>query len=232
MKTTRYLKWMVVLALALASGWSAMAQRTRMSGTAPAVPGPNDYDKFAQFITTRNIFNPQRYAIRVGQIVQRQTPTYAPTFTLVGTMNYEKGMFAFFDGNQNELRKVLYTSDTNGIAGYVLTNISSASVVLLAPDKKETVEMKIGDSMVQQGAIWVPRLAMASRTGFSSSRNSRYDGGGGGNDYGSRNGFGGGQSTMPEAESSSPETSPAPSPALEGNDILKRLMQKREQEIK
>lgn len=229
MKTTRYLKWML-LALALASGWSATAQRNRMSGSAPAVPGPNDYDKFAQFITQRNIFNPQRYAIRIGQPPPTPTtPRYAPTFTLVGTMNYEKGTFAFFDGNQPELRKVLYTSDTNGIAGYVLTNISSASVVLLAPDKQETVQMKIGDSMQQDGSIW--RLAMAGRNAFSGGSR-RFDSSGGGNDFGGRNGFGGSQSTAPEADSSGPETSPAPSPALEQNDVLKRLMQKREQEIK
>ena len=42
-------------------------------------------------------------------------PRNTPTFTLVGTMSYEKGMFAFFDGNQSNLRKVLYQSDTEMI---------------------------------------------------------------------------------------------------------------------
>jgi len=49
MKTTRYLKW-TVLALTLASCWSATAQRNRMSGSAPTVPGPSDYTQFSQFI--------------------------------------------------------------------------------------------------------------------------------------------------------------------------------------
>lgn len=222
----------MALALALAGCWSATAQRNRSFGSAPTVPGPNDYTQFAQFITTRNIFNPQRYAIRIGQPPpQSTTPRYAPTFTLVGTMNYEKGMFAFFDGNQNELRKVLYTSDTNGIAGYVLTNISSASVVLLAPDKQETVQMKIGDSMQKDGSIW--RLAMTGRNAFSGGGNSRLSSFGGGNNYSSRrDSYGGSQSAAPEAESASPEPAVAPSPDLEGNDVLKRLMLKREQENK
>jgi hypothetical protein len=34
------------------------------------------------------------------------------------------------------------------------------------------------------------------------------------------------------ADNSSPDASAAPSPALEGNDVLKKLMQQREQELK
>ncbi len=100
----------MVLALALAGCWSAAAQRNRSFGSAPAVPGPNDYNQFAQFITQRNIFNPQRYAIR-GEVrppTRQSADVPRRTFTLVGTMSYEKGMFAFFDGNQSDLRKVLY----------------------------------------------------------------------------------------------------------------------------
>jgi hypothetical protein len=225
----------MALALALAGCWPATAQRTRMAGSRPPVPGPNDYTQFAQFITVRNIFNPQRYEIHVGEIVQPPTQRYAPTFTLVGTMNYEKGMFAFFDGNESDLRKVLYTSDTNGIAGYVLTNISSASVVLLAPDKQETVQMKLGDSMQKVGTTW--RLAMAGRNAFSGGGSSRFNSSGGGNNYRQdnfrgRSSFGGSDSTAPAMESSSPEPAATPSPDLEANDVLKRLMLKREQENK
>ena len=195
------------------------------------VPGPNDYNQFAQFITQRNIFNPQRYAIR-GEVrpPTPNRPTYAPQFTLVGTMNYEKGLFAFFDGNQSDLRKVLYTSDTNGIVGYVATNISSASVTLLAPDKKETVELKIGDSMVKEGNIW--RLAMSGRNAFSGGGNSRSSNFGGGNNLNRMDSSGSSDNTAPVTESSSPESAPAPSPALEGNDVLKKLMQQREQQLK
>jgi hypothetical protein len=217
MKTTRYLKW-TVLALALANGWSAAAQSNR-------VPGPTDYARFSSFITERNIFNPNRYAIYspTSRPVVRRPPPNAPTFTLVGTMSYEKGMFAFFDGNQSNLRKVLYQSESNSIAGFTLAEITLAGVKLQAADKKQIVEMKIGQAMRQEGSSW----QLTSQGGFF---------GGGNGDFGGRNrGFDGGssgESAAPAVDSSSPDAGAAPSPALEGNDILKKLMQQRQQELK
>jgi hypothetical protein len=230
MKTTRFKIW-AVLALALAGGLSATAQRTRTSGSGPTVPGPNDYDKFTQFITQRNIFNPQRFAIRgveSGPIVR--PPPNAPQFTLVGTMSYEKGIFAFFDGNQSNLRKVLYPAETNGIAGFTITDITLANVTLQSADKTQTVDMKIGQSMQQVGGIW--RVAMGG-----SSRSSSGGGGGFGGDFGGRNnrdfgGSGSGAVETPAAETPGTDTSAAPSPAIEGNDVLKALMLKRQQELK
>ncbi|MGA2853094.1 MAG: hypothetical protein ABSE90_03025 [Verrucomicrobiota bacterium] len=218
MKTTRYLKW-TVLALALANGWPAAAQSNR-------VPGPNDYGRFSSFITERNIFNPNRYAIyspTSGPVRPRPVPRNAPTFTLVGTMSYEKGMFAFFDGNQSNLRKVLYQSESNNIAGFTLAEITLAGVKLQAADKKQIVELKIGQGMQQQGSSW----QLASSGGFF---------GGGNGDFGGRNrGFdstSSGESAAPATDNSSPDASAAPSPALEGNDVLKKLMQQRQQELK
>ena len=223
MKTTRYLKW-TALALMLASCWSATAQRNRMSGSGPTVPGPNDYNQFAQFITTRNIFDPNRYVIR-GSIIRltSQTPHSTPTFTLVGTMSYEKGMFAFFDGNQSNLRKVLYQSDSNNIAGFTLAEITLAGVKLQDADKKQIVEMRIGQAMRQEGSSW----QLASQGGSFGGGNGSFGGRNRGFDSGSS-----GDSAVPAADSSSPDASAAPSPALEGNDILKKLMQQRQQELK
>jgi len=205
MKPTRYKKW-AVLALALASGFLASAQSN-------GVPGPADYGKFSSFITERNIFDPGRIphnASTPRRTFTRQTPRYTPSFTLVGTMSYEKGMFAFFDGNQPNLRKVLYQSDSNGIAGFTVAEITLAGVKLQTADKKQTVQMKIGEIMRQEGNSW--QLA------------------GSGQMFG---GTGSGESSAPAAaDSSSPEPSAAPSPALEGNDVLKKLMQQREQELK
>ena len=220
MKTTRYFKW-TVLALALANGWSAAAQSNR-------VPGPTAYAQFSQFITERNIFDPNRYALYspTSHPVVHQVPRNAPTFTLVGTMSYEKGMFAFFDGNQSNLRKVLYQSDSNNIAGFTLAEIALAGVKLQTADKKEIVELKIGEGMQQQGSSW----QLASQGGFFGGGNGGFGG------FGERNrGFdsgSSGESAAPAVDSSSPDAGAAPSPALEGNDILKKLMQQRQQELK
>jgi hypothetical protein len=194
----------LALALMLAGSYFAAAQSNN------GVPGPNDYNRFSQFITQRNVFDPNRYAQSTPPAFRPRTrPTYTPAFTLVGTMSYEKGMFAFFDGNQSELRKVLYQSASNGIAGFTVAEIMPSSVTLQTADKKQTVQMKIGQTMRQEGARW--QLAESGQvfTGTSS-----------------------GESPAPAADSSSPDTSAAPSAALDGNDVLKKLMQQREQELK
>jgi hypothetical protein len=202
MKPTRYKKW-AVLALALANGFFAAAQPN-------GVPGPTDYERFSSFITQRNIFNPSRFAIIPGRpqpvFPQRR---YTPAFTLVGTMSYEKGMFAFFDGNQNNLRKVLYQSESNSIAVFTVAEITPSSVTLQTADKKQTVQMKIGQTMRQEGTSWQLAESGQMFAGTSS-----------------------GEGPAPAADSSSPDTSAAPSAALEGNDVLKKLMQQREQELK
>jgi hypothetical protein len=127
-------------------------------------------------------------------------------------MSYEKGMFAFFDGNQFNLRKVLYQSDSNNIAGFTVAEITLAGVKLQTADKKQTVQMKIGETMRQEGNNW----QLAGQGGLFAGTSAA-------------------ESAAPaaaESSSSSPDTSAAPSPALEANDVLKKLMQQREKELK
>jgi len=212
MKTTRCLKW-TVLALALANGFTAAAQSNRVSG-GPRVPGPTAYAQFSAFITERNIFDPSRFA-RYTPTGQYRPPTRrnvsAPTFTLVGTMSYEKGMFAFFDGNNAELRKVLPVS--GDIAGHTVTEVTLTGVTLQSADKKETVQLKIGDLMRQEGEHWKPAGQGELGSGISTVSASSGTTG----------------EASPDTGAAAP---PAASSASEPNDILKKLMQKREQELK
>ncbi len=195
------LKFWTVLAFALANGFGAAAQSN-------GVPGATDYASFTRFITDRNIFDPGRYAhSSPGASTYRpKVSRSAPAFTLVGTMNYEKGMFAFFDGNNSDLRKVLYESDSNSIAGYTVAEITLAGVTLQTADKKQTVRLKIGDMMRQEGSEW--RLAETDGS-FESAPDS-----------------------TAAAESSSSDAGSTPSSASAPNEILKKLMQQREQELK
>ncbi len=126
-------------------------------------------------------------------------------------MSYSKGMFAFFDGNQPELRKVLYQSNSNGIAGYVVNEITSTNVTLQTADKKQTVWMKIGDRMRQEGNQW--QVARPGEVTYSPGTSE-------------------GAPAATDNSSADAGTAPAPSPALGGNDVLKKLMQQREQELK
>ena len=199
MKPTQYKKWLV-LALALVNGLFAGAQSN-------GVPGPTAYSAFSRFITERNIFDPNRYSHNYTPSYRPKVLRSAPAFTLVGTMSYGKGMFAFFDGNNSDLRKVLYQSDTNNIGGYTVADITLTGVKLQSADKKQTVQMKIGEMMRQEGNAWQPagqgELAASMAEGAA-----------------------------PAVEGSSSDAGAAPSPALEGNDVLKKLMQLREQELK
>jgi hypothetical protein len=201
MKPTQYKKWLV-LALALVNGLFAGAQSN-------GVPGPTAYSSFSRFITERNIFDPGRYprSSPTGSNYRPRVSRSAPTFTLVGTMSYEKGMFAFFDGNNSDLRKVLYQSDSNSIAGYTVAEITLAGVKLQTADKRQTVEMKIGEMMRQEGSEWQP----AGRSELPAIP---------------------AESAAPAAEGSRSDAGSAPASASEPNDILKKLMQQREQELK
>jgi len=177
------------------------------------VPASTNYSAFAGFIFSRNIFNPDRFARSFGQ-----TPTPGPTptprrgaeFQLVGTMSYEKGMFAFFDGNNNNYRKVLSQSDSNSIAGYTVAKVTTSGVQLQSTDKKKTLTMKIGQGMRQNNGVW----QLVNGQGDLSTST--------GGVFGAVPGT---------TESAAPAESSAPSPALEGNAILKRLMEQRQKQL-
>jgi hypothetical protein len=76
-------------------------------------------------VAERNIFDPNRFPRSNRERVQRKN---VESFGLVGTMSYEKGDFAFFDGTSSDYRKVLKASDT--IAGYKVLAVLPDSVKL------------------------------------------------------------------------------------------------------
>jgi hypothetical protein len=178
------------------------------------VPGAADYAKFSRFVTERNIFDPNRQphytSSRSSHTHTHTHSSSAPAFTLVGTMSYEKGLFGFFSGNSDELKQVLPTSGK--IAGYTVTEIAQDRVTLESADKKQKLEMRVGDVMRQENGKWELSGSGETPAGSStteSAPNAGKDSTNGGN----------------ESPAASPSTS-------EPNDILKRLMEKREQENK
>jgi len=179
------------------------------------VPGPQDYDKFSRFIADRNIFDPNRqphYYNGHSTYHPRTTRSRGiPGIQLVGTMSYEKGMFAFFSGNNEDLNAVEQTGGK--IQGYTITQITPDSVSLQAADEKEPHKLKIGDGLRQENGKWIfadasdlPSMDTASSTAESSNSSSN---------------------TGSATTTSTPSTPPS---ASEQNDTLKRLMQQREKE--
>ncbi len=93
-----------------------------------------------RLIWERNIFDPNRSSrtpyVRPVRNEPRRT-SRTDSFSLVGTMTYEAGRYAFFDGNSAFYRKVAKPSDT--IAGYKVAEVGPNSVKLTASDGKEVV---------------------------------------------------------------------------------------------
>lgn len=92
-------------------------------------PSRLDFTSFT-IISDRNIFNPNRSARSRGGEPAPPAPR-VPTvesFTLVGTMSYEKGQFAFFDGTGAQFKQALKPGDA--IAGFTLSGISTNQVKL------------------------------------------------------------------------------------------------------
>jgi len=196
------------LACLLAAGATARAQSH--------VPGPTDYDRFSRFIAERNIFDPERYPHTPGSTYHPhphpKPGVRSPAFSFVGAMVYEKGMFAFFDGNSGAYRKALQTSGK--IADFTVGQISLGGVELVSADA--TNFLPVGFQMRRgYDGIWQtngPSEGFGDQTGGSGGSPSADAGSG---------------------SSAAPDSAPPP-PAASGNvsDVLKRLMQLRQQENK
>jgi len=177
------------LALLLATTPLLRAQSTN-------APSRLDYQSF-KLITDRNIFDPNR-SPRTARSESRR-PARTESFSLVGTLSYEKGTFAFFDGSSSEYRKVLKCTDA--IAGHKITEIAPNRVKLEVNGKQ--IEMPVGVQMKRQDDDeWLLAAGTASSASASSATASR------------------------EKNESSSGSSGG-----DESDILKKLMQKREQEL-
>jgi hypothetical protein len=186
-KTFRPWKFMAITALVMAGSLTVRAQQTNRTNQV-------DFSGF-QVISERNIFNPNRTARhRHGDRPRSE----ADAFSLVGTMSYTKGTFAFFDGTSSDYRKVVQNAGT--IAGYKVTDITPNAVKLANGDKQ--LVMKVGTQMRrEEKGSW--QLAATSELPVE---------------------------TVENADAAAAEPSASDS-SNEGNDVLKRLMKQREQEL-
>jgi hypothetical protein len=155
-----------------------------------------------QIIVDRNIFDPNRYA-RAPHSHGRSVSRSAPFFALVGTLSSRNGMLAFFDGNDSDYRKVL--SPDGVIAGYKVAEITLRGVKLTSTNKP--VVMQVGTQMRQEGkGEW--QLAESGELPATTAGNET------------------------PATDETPAATPASGAGSEPNDVLKKLMQQREQELK
>jgi hypothetical protein len=94
-----------------------------------AAAQPTNYSAF-KIITDRNIFNPNRQPhSRFNTVRSGSAQRLTESISVVGTMSYEKGDYAFFDGTSPEFRKAVKPGD--GIAGFNVTAVGTNFVKML-----------------------------------------------------------------------------------------------------
>ena len=191
---------------------AALSLTNRVVEVAPrtnSVGGP-DYTSF-RILLDRNIFDPTRYPRSVSSRTRTTRRVRTEAFGLVGTISYDKGTIAFFDGSGSEYKKALKVGDS--IAGHTVAEIAPDSVKLEAGGR--AIQLHIGAQMrkPEQGEWSISGNGEA----FSSlnSTNNLEDGAEGAED------------------GTEPGTSATAAPASSGveNDLVKRMKQKREQEL-
>lgn len=105
-----------------------------------------------KIITATNIFNTKRQpGYKPSDQPRNIRYTRTESFGLVGVMNYDKGPFAFFEGNASEFQKVLKPDET--IAGFKVGEIQQSSVKLISPTNE--LELKVGMQLTRaDGGAW------------------------------------------------------------------------------
>jgi hypothetical protein len=186
--------WAGLLAVTV---WNARAEDS-------SPPARTDYVSF-RIITERNIFNQHRTPGRANRPppeTTRRESDYRPrseTFALLGTMIYEKGRFAVFDGSGSEFRKVLQPADQ--IAGFKIAGVDHTCVKLESTNG-QSLDLCVGMQMKRRdGEEW----QMAGRVESADN--------------------GGSRSSSSSASSSSSSSASGP----ESEEVLRRLMQRREE---
>lgn len=234
-KTTRTVRNLGMLATLLLGSLLVSAAETNSAATARAAsqPAKLDFNSF-KLIADRNIFDGNRSGQTISS-TRSSSPSRSvriTSFTLVGTLISAKGATAFFDGTDGSYQKVLKSGES--IAGFEVKSIVPAGVRLL--EGTNEMDLRVGNSMRREDqGLWKLSTATMSyasaggsgNVGSSSFSRSRSNNG---NSRG-RSSFGGNfGENFGGNESASSSTSSAPLPAAEVNEVLKRLMEKREQE--
>jgi len=123
----------------------------RQTDPAPARQPADMFDRFRS-IGERNIVD----SSRLPRMTRGTAPTApAPTdrvVTFVGTLQYEKGLFAFFDGNDPRYQKTIPIGDS--IAGFTVAQIAPRSVSLTSNERILT--LRLGESLRRsKGGDWI-----------------------------------------------------------------------------
>jgi len=235
------------LVVSSSSGEAGPNVLTTANSDQPSAPA-NGFDlRSFRIIYERNIFNPNRSPRSSGAppVTRRETErrpvVRTESFALVGTMSYEKGSYAFFDGSSSQYRKVIQPDEA--IAGFKVTAVTPKCVTLEHEGK--SIELCVGMQMskTDEEKDWrmQERSEPASSSSNSSSSSTASSGGAGADEVLRRLMEKRAQEGGPVEAATPPaptieippppvteQSTPALNPAEE--EILRKLQQRREQE--
>lgn len=223
------LRWSsTLLALSLLTVLPLLGQAATQTNKAPARSTAStgiNYESF-RLVNDRNIFNGNRAGVSLGRSDSRtrRPTTRLDSFNLVGTLLTEGKAMAFFDGTDSSYRKAL--SSGSRISSFQVIDIQAAGVRLA--EGTNMIDLKVGAGFQRElRGPWKTIGAGTPYVGDTSSRNSE-------------------ETTSVDSGSGSSESEPAPETtnddtgstasasaaggALEVNDVLRKLMEKRDKE--
>lgn len=132
MSLSQKLSWLLALTFSSAALLGAANGEKRRNPVTPAPLPPgaavapaNSFEAF-RVITDRNIFNANRTSRTRG--TPEEKPVRVDTIALVGTMNYEKGLVAFWESPDASFRKTVRIGEA--IADFKVERITSDGVEL------------------------------------------------------------------------------------------------------
>jgi hypothetical protein len=153
------INYWTIAALLLTGSSPAFAQRTNSIN-------PRDFTTF-RLIVNRNIFDVNR---RPPVVNHQFTNTVVYSFSLVGTMNYEKGLYAVFDGTSQDYHKVLESGGK--IATYTVSDITHDSCKLTYGTNQ--IELRVGMQMRRNTDGSWSAAEHAGESSYAFNSNSRF----------------------------------------------------------
>ena len=168
---------------------------TPASAVAKASPtaANGSFDSF-RLIGDRNIFDPNRRSRARSASNEPAVPT-GDIIAFVGTMDYDQGIFAFFDSSDARYRKVL--PEGGKLAEFVVKHVEARRVDLTRDGKVTTLDITQQLHRPPEGGDWTVT----------------------------------GASPIPTV-STAVDTTAAPVIPADASDILKRLMEQRQKQLK
>ena len=198
---------------------SAFSQQSKPAAALDAPRGPLTYDSF-KLVHTRNVFDPDRRPVRAANAAPT-TATRADYVAFTGTMINGDKSYAFFSGSRADFNKVLTVGEK--IASSTVTQITPFTVVVERDGRKVTVNQ--GQTVPLDGKS-APGAAPISTVEVTATTIDRPPTGTEANPPSSA------AATNPAISRTAPGAPGGKPPAGNKEELMRKMMEKRQQELK